>query len=369
MNKILLASALFIITLASCSEDFKVSAPYKDVTVVYGILSMRDSAHYIRIQKAFLDETKSAINMSKVADSNFYASIKVEIKEYESVSGKLLKTIELKRVDLNLEGYPKDPASNDQGFFNDKNYAFKMPASALINNPSFYKYTLHITNFLTGRIDSSDYFSFVNNDSTDADGSKFYTNSNFENSSYSMSFARTTPRLSNIFSINGNFPRNAKMMEGHIIFHYVDVDVNGKQTDRSADYHFADTLRFTSDLSSSYAFSLRVPHADIYGFLLDAIGPAPAGISRYMDSCDIILYAGSNELYQYKVITQGQTGGITGDQIKPNYTNMRGENVLGLIASRAWRKKTRVGINQVTIDSLMNNPTMQPLNIRGRSDH
>src|SRR5437764_4127391 len=47
--------------LASCSEDFTVGAPYKAITVVYGIMDVGDTAHYIRIQKAYYDENMSAL--------------------------------------------------------------------------------------------------------------------------------------------------------------------------------------------------------------------------------------------------------------------------------------------------------------------
>jgi hypothetical protein len=47
---------LLLIPLAftSCETDFELNAEWKDITIVYGILNQNDTAHYIRIQKAFL---------------------------------------------------------------------------------------------------------------------------------------------------------------------------------------------------------------------------------------------------------------------------------------------------------------------------
>ena len=41
--------------VSSCSKDFKIDAPYKDITIVYGLLNISDTAHYVIIHKAFLD--------------------------------------------------------------------------------------------------------------------------------------------------------------------------------------------------------------------------------------------------------------------------------------------------------------------------
>src|SRR6516164_7458325 len=92
--------------LPGCSEKFNVAAPYKNITVIYGYLDMKDTAHYIRIQKAFLDQNKSAVTMAQTSDSNFYANLNVTIAKV-SFNGATQGVIQLNRVDLNNEGYPK----------------------------------------------------------------------------------------------------------------------------------------------------------------------------------------------------------------------------------------------------------------------
>ena len=56
MNKIafvLLVSSLFF---TACNKNFKVGADYKDVTVVYALLSKSDTFNYIKITKGYFDE-------------------------------------------------------------------------------------------------------------------------------------------------------------------------------------------------------------------------------------------------------------------------------------------------------------------------
>jgi hypothetical protein len=154
--------------------------------------------------------------------------------------------------------------------------------------------------------------------------------------------------------------------------------VTGAQVDKSVDYHFSDTTAVPGE-----NFILSIPNVNVYSFLADAIGPAPANIERYMDSCDVIVWAGSSELAKYQQINLAQGSGITGDQIKPNYTNLTGsKNVLGLVASRTYVMAKNVPLGReassggsgnypanYTIDSLRTNPITSSLNIKGRSDH
>lgn len=360
MKRIFLFSMLLgLFAITGCKEKFDVAAPYKDITVVYGILNRQDTANYIRIEKAFLDQNKSAIDMSKVPDSSFYDSLKVELQE--TYNGNPTKKIQLRLVNLNDEGYPKDPAANSLGFFTNPSWAYKFTQADIKLNPGQgYEYTLIITNNQTGRVDQSESIGIVNNDSLQGGGS-FYIQY-FTNLNYVVRFSRIAPAYT--YSITGNVPSNATMIEGHLIFNYEDSNVvSGQKTRHSADYLFSSVSPVTTDNQ----FKLEVQDVAIYYFIRDALGPAPQNIARLMDSCQIKIYAGSKELYTYQQVASGQNGGLTSDQIKPNYTNMKGENVLGVVGSRAYRVFNNAGIEDVTLDSMMVSPILSPLNIKGRT--
>ncbi|MEO6758455.1 MAG: hypothetical protein ABIO24_03305 [Saprospiraceae bacterium] len=49
MKKLLLLLPLAALLLASCTNDFDVTAPWKEIPVVYAILSAKDTAQYVRI--------------------------------------------------------------------------------------------------------------------------------------------------------------------------------------------------------------------------------------------------------------------------------------------------------------------------------
>jgi hypothetical protein len=77
----LLFSTLVFITLSGCETDFDITAPWKDITIVYGLISQNDSVHYIKVNKAFLGDG-NAYTYAQIADSSSYGNnIEVSIIE------------------------------------------------------------------------------------------------------------------------------------------------------------------------------------------------------------------------------------------------------------------------------------------------
>lgn len=346
MKKILLPAIAFIalMSIASCSEDFKIAAPYKNITVVYGLLDQADTAHYIRIEKAFLDQNKSAVTMAQNPDSIYFPNLNVRI---DVLSGStVIRSIPLKKVDLNAEGYPRESGS----FPNSPNYAYKFTDH--LDGGSIYR--LVINNPVTGETDSAE------TQIIDEDPSGYTIP--FFSVLLPFSIARTSPN--NTFTVNGNLPAGTATVQGVIRFHWVDKDASGKETDQYGDWPFANQV-----LSGTLGFNLTVKNSDFYYAMHNIIGPAPAGISRLIDSSDMYLYLGSSDLYTYQQITAVQNSGLTGDEIKPNYTNMKGANVLGMFTARGVLTDHNIPFDNEAVDSLMTNPITVPIDIQGRSDH
>ncbi len=343
--------ALLLTTGAiSCSEDFNVAAPYKEVTVGYGLLNMADTAHYIRIQKAFLDESKSALDMAKDADSSFYRSLDVRIREINVNNAVIGETV-LSRVDLTAEGYPKEQGD----FFNTPHYAYKYKQTL---NPA-NRYRLVIKNTETGKTDSAE-TAVISNNATEEPGD--FTVFEFRRTDFTVNFVNAN-RPNGQFTINLRAPANARLYEGVIRFHWVDKNIHTNEEKRhSADWNFAG-----GDYTAN-GFSMSVEQSKFYPYLINTMQPAAADIERYIDSCDIFVWAATEEVYTYRQY-QMASGGLTGDQIKPNYTNFKGEDVLGLFASRAVKYKLQIPFSDATLDSLQLHPDVLSLKIRGVADH
>ena len=114
---------LFMLTifLWSCETEFEVNAPWKDVTIVYGLLEANKDTQYVKVCRAFLGE-EDALIMASNPDSIYYSSENVDIliNEYVS-SGDLNNTIILKDTFLGdftaING--ANPIPNKAYYFNE----------------------------------------------------------------------------------------------------------------------------------------------------------------------------------------------------------------------------------------------------------
>ena len=341
--KRLLFIPLLALLLPSCSTDFKVAAPYKSITLVYGLLNVADTAHYIRIQKAFLDDSKSSLTLAKLSDSNYFQSLDVHLKEFSN--GMMLGDEILPRVNLKSEHLPKDTGI----FFSDSSYAYK--STRVLTPGNIYR--LVIRNPATGETDSAQTPVLSN--------SPFGFNIDLIFSqSYTLAFPAQFVGQNLDFTFQA--PDSSGIFDGTLRFHYVNVNTSTNvRTNDSVDLYF-NTL---SQVGSLY--DLSVDQKTVQRFLLTSIGPASQGTSRLMGKVDISIWAGANAFAQYLLIN-GVKGGLTADEIKPIYTNLSGANVLGLFSSRTVRTRYGVKIDDLTMDSLMSGSITSPLNITGRAN-
>lgn len=349
--------ATILLTVASCSEDFDVAAPYKDVTVVYGFLDMNDTAHYVRVQKAFLDQNQSAVTMAKNADSSFFDNITVKVERYR-VSGNnvYVDSIPLERVDLNAEGYAKQPGA----FFDAPNYAYKFTDAI---DPQFF-YRLKVTNLVTGDVDSADAliidgrpsaFGVLAIDRSDVNlaGMRFATT--LPNRYFAINISYLPP--SN-FSVQG-LASPAYIAQAVIRFNWIDSNtVAGTSVARSFDYNAG----YLGVKGSNFDF--RIENAALHSAIRDGMGDAPDNVIRLMNKCQMTVYMGTVDFEKYRQALLIQGNGLTGSEIAPLYTNVKGENALGLFTSRAVRSG-EIGIDGDTIDSLINSPFLADVRIRG----
>lgn len=88
-------SVICSLTFLSCTNELDVTAPYKDTTIVYGLLSPNDSVQYIKIYKAFLGDG-NAYTFAQVADSFYFKDV-LTVNLIRTKSGKENDTILLKR--------------------------------------------------------------------------------------------------------------------------------------------------------------------------------------------------------------------------------------------------------------------------------
>jgi len=348
----------------SCSTKFDVAAPYKNITVIYGFLDQADTAHYIRIQKAFLDNNKNALTMAQTPDSNFYASLRVKIERinFYSTGGVHDTIVNIKRVDLNLEGYPKEPGV----FFNSPNYAYKFTDFL---DPQ-YSYRIIVYNPATGETDSAETPVIIDTDPL------VFNVPLIDDSSLNrggLYFARTPISTNNVLDIGCSY--NIPTIFGtynfygqttpvgicQMVIRFNWVDSNGitqAKTAHSGDYNLGLT-----GLNKG-AFNFPINNLDLYGAVRSTLGPAQPDMYRLLSRCTLFAYLGTPDYYKYEQVQANQGTGLTGNEIQPLYTNIKGANVVGLFTSKGSHFGN-ISISGETVDSLIVSSRLTEVRIRG----
>ncbi len=79
-----LCALLLPFLMFSCSKDFNSNAPYRDATIVYGILDASEGVQYVKIYKGFLTDG-NAYEAAQIYDSLYYFDkITVDMEEYNN---------------------------------------------------------------------------------------------------------------------------------------------------------------------------------------------------------------------------------------------------------------------------------------------
>jgi len=115
--RILFLATLLCVFGLSCENDFEKIEDYKDIPIVYGFISLSDTAQYIRIEKAFVDESISALDLAQNPDSLYYSNAIVELLRNSNGD-----RFTLNKVDGNLEGYVREEGV----FVQSPNYLYKV---------------------------------------------------------------------------------------------------------------------------------------------------------------------------------------------------------------------------------------------------
>lgn len=135
----LLFACVTAVLMSACSKDFDSNAPYRDATIVYGIINADDDIQYVRIYKGFLTND-NAYEAAQIYDSLYYFDkITVELEEYSN--GRLLSRNALDTTTAIPRDLDGDMAAPKQLL-----YVINQP----INADNTYK--LVITNKETGRV-------------------------------------------------------------------------------------------------------------------------------------------------------------------------------------------------------------------------
>ena len=328
-------SALFI---SNCSNEIDLTTDWKDIPIVYGLVSKNDSLNYIRVEKAFLDGSKNALELAQIPDSLYYDNITVQLKGVHSGTP---VTYDLFQVDGNLEGFPRE-----EGIFADApNYLYKL---VLPNGESLIggeEYTLEIN-----RGDNKDLVTAtttmvsdieIRDPDTDPDGA------------LPINWVRSG------LKVGWRAEFDAHIFDVKIFLNILEQDQSNPGNDQLVTLEWKIEENEPAVLGTNFVrMDTRLTKLDLFNFLANRLTVDP-NITRKFESIDILITAGGVELSDY-INAGNANSGITSTQVIATYTNL--SEGFGVFSSKNSAIHEGYELATETIDSLQENFRTRDLN-------
>jgi hypothetical protein len=328
----------------SCNDDLNLVEPAKEaVPVIYGFLSLNDTATYIRVERSFVSLKTSAIDLAKNADSLTYpANVEVYLVR-ESGNERYL----LQKVDGNNEGYRRDAGT----FVSSPNYLYKIKTSTL---------ALKSNEAWRVEVQRKGETKLLAKAKTNVIGT--YTIISPPAMNTLTSFATSIETIE-VPPVQADI--SARFYAINVIFNYEET-IGGVTTKKSVVWPFSTNERRKSPLDRAYGLeSFSKSGTDFYAFLGNTI-PVSAGAARIFKDMEIEITAGGQEVVDFLNVGIANLG-ITGSQTIPIYSNVvdgAGVTALGVFGSRNRFSKKGFILNDGSLEFLKTGQYTKQLNFR-----
>lgn len=317
----------------SCKNEVDITGQYQDMPIVYCLLNPNDSAHYVRIQKAYLVDG-NALTTAKVPDSLVYdpADLNVKVMAVNTVNGQTMST-------LNFAYQPG--AVTDTGLFA-PNGVMIYKAEAELND--LFEYRLQITNLkLNKQITAK----------TKLVSGLVFKSPPPNNPSYKVNFNPTSGTGLTLRWLPAN---NGYVYQPEIVFHWTEVDLATNAQSPDSMVWRLTPREGAGQTGAEMEFPL--PQNSFFRYMKDNV-PVKSGIKRVIGNVTFRIYVGTSELNNYVNVNKPSIGLI---QEKPVYTNVT--NGLGIFSGRSTFTKAGVELADPCKDTLIFNVNTRDLNFK-----
>jgi hypothetical protein len=310
----------------ACDNELVVVDKWKDIPIVWGFISKSDTAVYVRVEKAYLDPTTSALDIARIPDSLYYDDAVVKLRRVSTNQEYILQ-----KVDGTLEGYPRE----DGVFAEVPNYLYKIKGN-VINLMIGEKYE-----FILVRGDQSDPVT--------------------AQTIILPKPVLRNPPVGSLLSFKQNvfftFMWNAMPDAG--IF---DLQMRFNYLERSPETGniYKDTSVMWTITQGILDNDYKMDGAEFYNSVAANIDVDPDA-TRIFQSIDVIVWCGGKELEEYIKVALANDG-ITSTQDFPEYTNL--SEGKGLFTSRNFSDNMDFGLTNQSLDSLKNGSITGDLNFQ-----
>lgn len=321
---------IWMMGMYACTTEIDLTAPYKDITIVYGLLDSKKDTQWVRVNKAYLGEG-DALMFAQISDSLYYDSAFVYLLSYQN--GNKVDSIVLNKI---IDPFPKD-----SGIF--------------ANNINILYYTT--STLTTNKI----YKLFVRIPSKDKTVSSWTSLVKNLLMSYPSS-PSTILTFEDITGVNPDPTTTIKWLKDdstyayQLAFRFNYYEWLGTDTANKTLKNFVKTFPlFKPDATNIVGNEIYhgIQKSQFYGAIATYVLPNPTGTpsnqmkARKFHSLDFIVYQAGRELYNYMTINAPSLSIV---QKVTDYTNIY--NGLGLFSSRSKGGLDGIKLNTRTQDSI-----------------
>lgn len=340
MKKLLFLLPVVALLIQACSNDFEVTAPWKEVPVVYAILAPHDTAQYIRVEKAFLDPEVSSLEIAQIADSLYYPANAISVYLERTKDG---QRIQLQRVDGNLEGYVRKSgifATHPNWLYKTKEQIFAGESYRLLivrtdGKPDITAVTTIPNDFSLVKpspLSIPPLISFRRDNSADVEW-RTDEQGVFFKISFSIRYRENAP--------NGSLIKRDTL-------HWIPAP-NVKRTEETPGAG-----------SNNYKGIFTISTESFYRFLVENI-PAASDRFRAFEGIDITLEGGGAEIERY-LETASANAGITGAEVIPTFTNI--SEGFGIFTAKNQIILNKVRVSPETVQDMNKQSPERDLNFQ-----
>lgn len=338
MKKLLFLLLPAVLLIQACSNDFEVTAPWKEIPAVYGILSPKDTAHYLRVEKAFLDPETNALEIAQIADSLYYPENAIDVYLERVGTG---QQIQLQRVDGNLEGYVRQGGV----FATQPNWLYKT------------KETLQEGETYRFRMIRADGKPDVTAETT-LPATFNFQSPNPQQIPPQIGFSRAGPTTI-VWRTDANG-----------VYFRIDFQIRYREETPEGAVIRRDTLHWTPVYNTErsetpvagglFRAEAKINAEAFFNFLVENIPPASDRF-RYFDGIDITITGGGKEIKEYQERASANSG-LTGAEIIPVYTNL--SEGFGLFTGKNFSVLNKIQVSPQSINAMNEQSPVKDLNFR-----
>ena len=264
-----------IFTATNCTTDFEIAAEWQDIPVVYAFINKQDTAHYVRVEKAFLDPDGNANQIAEIADSLYYTDAVVQIQKL--ASGEVFT---LERVDGNLEGYER----TEGPFAQSPNYLYKVKATEIELGDG------EAIRLIINRGDDKDLVTAETRVLQD-----FEPVGNSPSSPVNMRYSRAV-------AVSWNVGEFAQIFDLRMIIRYKENSPENPSefVDKSITWNIVENLQREAENTN------RIRHTfqgeEFYRFMGSILDPSTGSVQRFFEGFDVLVSAGGQEMVDLDIV-------------------------------------------------------------------